>query len=120
MTNFEHTANPLRKIINENKALLKDKEFVKTIALKVIDCFLNKSYTSATIGHILKAQYNIKIKYLCRHFSFLDQKEEQKERLSTLNTKRKLHLSRNKKDHCVKRALVRSKLKHAKLVSEKK
>jgi len=97
MTNFENTPSPLRAIINENKALLKDKEFIKTIALKVIDCFLNKNYTSATIGHILKAQYNIKIKYICRHFPFLNQKEEQKERLSSLNTKRNLHLSRNRK-----------------------
>ena len=116
------TQNPsFKDYSKQTKIEIKKKEFTETLASKVIECYL-KNYSSATIGHILKAQYNIKIKKLCKHFPFLDPVNTEITRLNTLNKKRQLHYLKNKKDYCVARALVSSEIKYFKMLysNEKK
>lgn len=69
-----------------------------------------KKILPSTIGHILRDQYNIRIKKLCKYY-IIDLKsllvEKTQSRLSTL----KEHLKKNKQDFVSKRALKRGQSK---------
>lgn len=67
---------------------------------------LSKKHCSATIGHILRDVYNVKIKKLTRVFSELNPLKEEFDRLNVKLSYLKQHISENKKDYVSKRAYV--------------
>lgn len=88
---------------------------MKEDEIKLLVDELSKRHSPATIGHILRDRYNLRIKKLTKFFPNLNQDKSYLERISLKIRYMKFHLESNKKDYCTERSLQRLLVKQKRL-----
>ena len=84
---------------------------------KIVSDLSGSGMSPSQIGHVLRDDYNLKIRKLTRQFPELDEDRSCHKDLSQKIRYMQLHLSKNKKDYTTQRSLVRALVKKKHLES---